>query len=88
MKDAEFFARMPVFTYREYADGVGGASRRSQKTIETQLRYHVRAGHLVRLRRGLYATVPPTADTASLAGVIKNPVEKYQQKTACSQKIQ
>lgn len=65
MKTTTFFARNPVFRSTEFS-----AWRRSSlpKADNALLAYHVRAGHLVRIRRGLYATVPPgfSPETASV----------------------
>ena len=71
VKHDEFFRTHPVFTTNELtthiaARGAGGARGR-----EALLAYHVRTGRLVRVRRGLYAVVPPGADPASF------PVDPY-----------
>jgi predicted transcriptional regulator of viral defense system len=51
-----FFARHPVFAYEEYVAAFEHG--RTRRTVETLLAYHLRVGHVVRLRRGLFATVP------------------------------
>jgi len=63
-----FFTEHPVFT-REEAEGclAGAGSDRSPRTVDSLLAYHVRQGHLVRVRRGLYAAVPPGAANGRFA---------------------
>jgi predicted transcriptional regulator of viral defense system len=48
-----------VFTLAEFAEWYGSRRTTGQRTIEALLAYHAKSGHLVRLRKGLYATVPP-----------------------------
>jgi predicted transcriptional regulator of viral defense system len=55
---AEFFSRHPVFTHAEFLSAHGAGTRRSPHTANNILAHHLAAGHLVRVRRGLYATVP------------------------------
>lgn len=57
------FAKQPVLTIEEirrYAlhDSASGSSR----TVDSLLTYHVKQGHLVRVKRGLYLTVPTGSD--------------------------
>lgn len=58
----DFLAAHPVFTTEEFADLVTerGATRR--RSAHDLLRYHEAQGHLLRVRRGLYASVPVGAD--------------------------
>lgn len=62
---ADFFATHAVFTVSEFA-----AWRSSRKAggraAEALLAYHVRHGRLVRIRKGLYAVVPPGFAAATL----------------------
>jgi predicted transcriptional regulator of viral defense system len=62
----DFFARRPVFTLAEL--GAWYSSRRTPgvRTLEPLLAYHARRGRLVRVRRGLYAAVPPGTGGATL----------------------
>jgi len=53
----DFFARAPVFTRDEFAASRAGGSR-NPRTIEELLAYHVARGRIVRIRRGLYGSVP------------------------------
>src|SRR5688572_18981645 len=67
MDSQDFFARRTVFRHEEFAAAAAAAGS-SPKTIENLLRHHVRAGHLLRVRRGVYAVVPPgfSPDTVPL----------------------
>jgi len=55
---ADFFARHPVFTRDEFFRALDPRHQRSPRTLETLLSYHTRQGHLLRVRRGLYVSVP------------------------------
>jgi predicted transcriptional regulator of viral defense system len=75
MKLLDFFARHPVFTHEEFASFLDAEGSRSLKTQEALLAYHVKTGRILRVRRGLYASVPFGAspdtfpvDTFLLAG--------------------
>jgi predicted transcriptional regulator of viral defense system len=59
MKLKEFFEIRAVFTHVALAEFLDSAGPRSARTRESLLAYYVRAGRLIRIRRGLYATVPP-----------------------------
>ena len=75
MGSLDFFGSHPVFTLEEYA-----ASRRREgsahpRTVENLLADHLRAGRVLRVRSGLFASVPAgtshadfTADPYLLAG--------------------
>ena len=54
----EYFAKHPVFSVSEFAARPAPERSRNPRTQESLLAHHVRAGHLVRIRRGLYAAVP------------------------------
>lgn len=54
----DFFANHPVFTHEEFAAAASRGKDRSRQTTHNILAHHLAAGHLVRVRRGLYATVP------------------------------
>jgi predicted transcriptional regulator of viral defense system len=56
MRFEEFLAAHPVFRVEE-APGYGG----NPWTLKATLAYHCRRGHIFRVRRGLYAVVPPGA---------------------------
>lgn len=58
MKPLEYFASHPVFRLEDFA-----AAHRTGKTLRPDsslatVKQHLRAGNLLRIRRGLYATVP------------------------------
>jgi len=57
MKFSQFFHTVPVFTHAE-AVRVHTAGGASERTTNNLLAHHVRTGRLVRVRRGVYATVP------------------------------
>lgn len=61
-----FFAKHPVFTADEFRDFLQGRGAMSTSTRKTLLARRQKAGDVVRIRRGLYATVPAgaTAETA------------------------
>lgn len=61
MRSMDFFSTHPVFTHSEFvtAHTAGG---RSERTSNNLLAKHLRAGRLLRVRRGLYTTVAPGLD--------------------------
>lgn len=61
MKVQDFFAIHPVFTYEEFAAFLSEQGSRNVKTRESILSHYTKTGRLLRIRRGLYATVPPGA---------------------------
>lgn len=65
MKPRDFFNRNPIFTSQEYAQFLEKRKDIGERAQEALLSYHVRAGNLVRVRRGLYAVVPPGASSES-----------------------
>lgn len=62
MKGNEFFSKRPVFTHDEFAAVLSKRGERSRRTVDSLLAYHVGAGHLINIRRGLYAVVPLGVD--------------------------
>jgi predicted transcriptional regulator of viral defense system len=58
---AEFLGRRPVFSHAEFVR-VHTAVGRSALTSNKLLAKHLAAGHIVRVQRGLYATVPAGVD--------------------------
>jgi len=71
MKTDQFFARHPVFTRADFAASRRDEEGSSDRTPQDLLGYHVEQGNLLRVRRGLYAVVPPDADPATV------PVDAY-----------
>ena len=66
-----FFAVHPVFSRAELTTHLWAHRSGNPKAVDALLRYHVRAGHLLKLRRGLYAVVPTGADPGD------SPVDPY-----------
>jgi predicted transcriptional regulator of viral defense system len=61
MRSADFFATHPVFTHEEYLASRGARGPRSPRTADSLLARHTAAGHILNVRRGLYASVPAGA---------------------------
>ena len=66
-----FFAAHPVFSRGELATHLWTHRSSTPKAVDALLRCHVRAGHLLKLRRGLYAVVSAGADPGD------SPVDPY-----------
>lgn len=61
MRSTDYFETHPVFTHEDFVEA--RASRgTSKRTSSNLLARHLAAGRLVRVRRGLYATVPRGVD--------------------------
>jgi len=58
MKVQDFFRKNPVFRHEAFAAFLETSGSRSTKTRDALLAYHVNEGHLLHVRRGLYAVVP------------------------------
>lgn len=56
MKLKEFFAKHPIFSIDELLSVFGQG--RSKRTVESLLSYHLLEGKILRVRRGLYASIP------------------------------
>lgn len=63
----DFFANHPVFTHEEFATASLRRGARSRQTGHNILAHHLSTGRLVRIRRGLYATVPRGVSPAKAA---------------------
>lgn len=55
----EFFATHPVFSYKEFGAYLADRDSRNVTTRWALLTHYVNTGRLLRVRRGLYVTVPP-----------------------------
>jgi len=55
----EFLATHPVFTVPQLARWYASDRAVGERTVEALLAYHTKSGHLLRVRKGLYAVVPP-----------------------------
>jgi predicted transcriptional regulator of viral defense system len=58
MKIKEFFEAHPVFRYEEFAAFMTALGTTRPESWRQQLGYHQKAGHLVHLRKFLYAVKP------------------------------
>jgi predicted transcriptional regulator of viral defense system len=63
IKHETFFRRHPVFTGEEFAGHLSSGGEAGTRTQESLIAYHTRAGRLLRVRRGLFAVIPPGADS-------------------------
>jgi predicted transcriptional regulator of viral defense system len=70
MRSADFFETHPLFTHEEFVEARAprGAATR---TSDNLLAKHLVAGHIIRVRRGLYAVVPRGVDPE------QTPVDPY-----------
>jgi predicted transcriptional regulator of viral defense system len=71
MKLQTFFRTHPVFTVEDFAGSLSSDGTHNLRTQESLLSYHVKAGNILRVRRGLYAVVPPGASAETY------PVDPY-----------
>jgi predicted transcriptional regulator of viral defense system len=62
MRHGEFFRTHPVFTGEELAEHLSSHGEVGGRTQEALLTYYLKAGRVVRIRRGLYAVIPSGAD--------------------------
>lgn len=63
MNSAHFFTTHPVFTRDDYVKSPqSGREPRNERTADSLLRKHAASGRIVRIRRGLYASVPAGVD--------------------------
>lgn len=63
MKLETFFAQHAVFTFEEIFDALSKNKQVNSSTLHNLLVYHRQRGHIVRIRRGLYYSVPPGLDS-------------------------
>ena len=66
VKSLKFFATHPVFTREEFAASRQRSCVGSARTTDSLLRKHTESDRIVRVRRGLYASVPPWATPDSV----------------------
>ena len=71
MKLEKFFRQYPVFTNKEFAAFLRAEGSQNIRTQESLLDYHSKSGRILRVRRGLYAALPPGANPESY------PVDPY-----------
>ena len=72
VKHDTFFRQHPVFTGNELAGHLERIGSRGIRTPEKLLAYHTKSERLIRVRRGLYAVIPPGSNGDSY------PVDPYQ----------
>jgi predicted transcriptional regulator of viral defense system len=58
----QFLRKNPVFTYDAFARAVSDGHERNKNTIKALLAHHIQQGHIVRVRRRLFAAIPMGAD--------------------------
>jgi predicted transcriptional regulator of viral defense system len=61
-KIQQFLRRNPVFTYHTFATAISEDGQRTPNTIKALLAHHIQHGHIVRVRRQLFASIPVGAD--------------------------
>lgn len=66
MKPTDFFATHPIFRFDDFVAAHGDGKAHKPEASQSVLKQHVRAGHLIHLRRGLYAVVPRGTDPETL----------------------
>lgn len=59
-----FLAKHPVFTRDELEASLQADHSGNRNTANARLAHHVRAGHVIQIQRGLYASVPVGTDPA------------------------
>lgn len=60
-----FLAKHPVFTRAEFDEALSTDYSTGRNVSNARLAHHVRAGHVVQIRRGLYASVPAGTEPSS-----------------------
>ena len=65
MRHDEFFRKHPVFVGEELAKHLSSRGEVGKRAQEALLAYYQKTGRVVRVRRGLYAVIPPGADPNS-----------------------
>jgi len=58
MKPVDYFATNPMFRFEDFVSAHRKGEARKPEASKAVLQQHVRAGHLLHVRRGLYAVVP------------------------------
>ncbi|MEZ6193742.1 MAG: hypothetical protein R3C45_21070 [Phycisphaerales bacterium] len=61
MKLQELYAKQPVLTLHELHAHLDEGYSRKKRSRDSLVAYYLREGHLLQIRRGLYAVVPPGA---------------------------
>ncbi len=58
MKTNIFFNSHPVFTYQEFSQFIASENLTNRNTCNSLLAYHLSKGHISRIKKGLYQTIP------------------------------
>lgn len=61
----QFLRKNPVFTYDSFARTVSDDQEHNKNTIKALLAHHIQQGHIVRVRRRLFAAIPVGADSGA-----------------------
>lgn len=61
----KFLRHNPVFTYRDFVQNLESQKPRSPYTYKVLLSRYLKQGHIVRIRRGLFASIPLGAEPAT-----------------------
>lgn len=59
----QFLRKNPIFTYDAFARAISDDHERSKNTVKALLAHHIQQGHIVRVRRRLFAAIPIGADS-------------------------
>jgi predicted transcriptional regulator of viral defense system len=65
MKLDSFFAQHTVFTFEQIQAALSQNRSVNPSTLYNLLAYHLQRGHIIRIRRGLYYSVPPGIESSS-----------------------
>ena len=65
MKLDTFFAQHTIFTFEEVFSALSKNQQVNSSTLHNLLAYHRQRGHIIRIRRGLYYSVPQGVNSAT-----------------------
>lgn len=58
IKVQQFLRKHPIFTFNDFAKAISADGPRSPNTIKALLAHHIKHGHIIRIRRRLFAAIP------------------------------
>ncbi|MDR3490771.1 MAG: transcriptional regulator [Gammaproteobacteria bacterium] len=65
MNPLVFFGQQPVFTHEEFKQYALSQGTKNENTLREMLAYHLKRKNILRIRRGLFASIPlPSRDSA------------------------
>lgn len=67
MKLNSFFAKNPIFRWEDFSSFLSNNSSTNLASQKALLAYHHRVGNILKIRRGLYAYVPPGVSASELS---------------------